>query len=148
MRRRGLRSAAPPRMEWDMMRGSFIAPLLLSTLIPAIPPAIAAAPSSANTAYDSYIRATETRLAAQHTSLRNFLAPVGCSTVSSEHAACIERVSVTSLSGAMLHHWRATEFLPAAKAVDLDRILREVGAYPRIFAPQVERASATRISPD
>lgn len=43
----------------------------------------------------------------------------------------------SNLPGAMLHHWRATAFAPGATAADLERVLRDVPAYPRFYAPQV-----------
>jgi hypothetical protein len=44
------------------------------------------------------------------------------------------------LPGAMLHHWRATAFAPGATAADFERVMRDFGGYPRVFAPQVLRA--------
>jgi hypothetical protein len=43
----------------------------------------------------------------------------------------------TELPGALLHHWRATAFVPGASALDLENLLKDVRAYPRLFAPQV-----------
>jgi hypothetical protein len=57
--------------------------------------------------------------------------------------AVIERLTPSTaadLPGAMLHHWRATAFVSAAKGADFDKLLRDFTGYPRIFAPQVIRA--------
>jgi hypothetical protein len=41
------------------------------------------------------------------------------------------------LSGALLHHWRGTTFVPGAKAADFEQLLRDFNAYPQYFSPQV-----------
>ena len=41
----------------------------------------------------------------------------------------------------MLHHWRATAFVPGATADDFSRLMRDFPAYPRIYAPQVLSAA-------
>jgi len=107
-------------------------------------PALAAPPPAANAAFEAYARNVETRLSAQHSSAQGFISPTACSSKS----ACIERIAVTNLPGALLHHWRATQFVPGAKAADMGRLLRDISRYPVIFAPQVERASETPSSSD
>jgi hypothetical protein len=42
--------------------------------------------------------------------------------------------------GAMLHDWRGTAFAPGATAADFERVLRDFGAYPQRFAPEVLQA--------
>ena len=42
-----------------------------------------------------------------------------------------------ALSGAMLHHWRGTAFVPGATPADFERLMRDFDAYPKYFAPQV-----------
>ena len=111
-------------------------------------PLVAAPPAAANAAFVEYAHSIETRLGAQHSTERNFLAPTGCRQTQSPVVPCIERVAFTPLPTALLHHWRATQFVPGTKAADLDRLLRDSGAYPNLFAPQVERARATLSSPD
>jgi hypothetical protein len=44
------------------------------------------------------------------------------------------------LSGALLHHWRGTAFVPGAKALDFEKLLRDFNAYPQHFSPQVLQA--------
>jgi hypothetical protein len=108
----------------------------------------AAPPASANAAFDAYIHTVESRLAVQHASPDRFVVlPSSASAQSLQGSPAIERIAIVQLSGALLHHWRATQFLPGAKAADLDRLLRNFPAYPALFAPQVERAQATPASP-
>jgi len=52
------------------------------------------------------------------------------------------------ISGALLHHWRATAFEPGGKEADFERILRDFDAYPQLFAPQVVRARVLRRNGD
>jgi hypothetical protein len=42
--------------------------------------------------------------------------------------------------GAMLHDWRGTAFAPGATAAEFEQVLRDLGAYPRRFAPEVLEA--------
>ncbi|HEY5056926.1 MAG TPA: hypothetical protein VII58_12255 [Acidobacteriaceae bacterium] len=109
--------------------------------------AAAAPPAAVNAAFDDYVRLLEARIAAQHSSTRNFLAPATLRPTPSQASPCIERIAVTGLPGALLHHWRATQFIPNARAADLDRLLRNFDDYPTLFAPQVERANGTPSSP-
>jgi hypothetical protein len=56
----------------------------------------------------------------------------------------IERVPPATgidLPGAMLHHWRGTAFAPGATAADFERLMKNFEAYPKVYAPQVEKAS-------
>jgi hypothetical protein len=45
-----------------------------------------------------------------------------------------------AVSGAMLHHWRGTAFVAGAKAADFERLMKNFGAYPQYFSPQVMQA--------
>jgi hypothetical protein len=131
-----------------MMRRSFVPVLLALLLVLAAHAAMAAPPAAAIAAFDDYVRLLEARMAAQHSSTRNFLAPATPGRTPQQQASpCIERIAITNLPGALLHHWRATQFVPSARAADLDRLLRNFNAYPTLFAPQVERANETPSSP-
>lgn len=44
------------------------------------------------------------------------------------------------VAGGMLHHWRGTAFAPGARAADFERVIRDIGRYPEIYAPQVVSA--------
>lgn len=100
----------------------------------------ASAPSSANAAFDTYVRTVEARIAAQHASADRFV--VLPPSAQRQQGPTIERIAVTQLPGAMLHHWRATQFVPGATAADLDNLLRNYSGYAALFAPQVEQAKA------
>jgi len=55
----------------------------------------------------------------------------------------IEKLSPSAngdFSGAMLHHWRGTAFVPGAKAADFERLMKDFNAYPQHFSPQVLQA--------
>jgi hypothetical protein len=103
---------------------------------------------AAVSAFNSYSRAVEARLAQQHRSPNAFLAPVASDPESAE--AClrhgeliIERLTPSTgagFAGAMLHHWRGTAFIPGAKASDFERLIRDVNSYPKHFSPQVLQA--------
>ena len=45
------------------------------------------------------------------------------------------------LGGALLHDWRGTAFAPGATAAGFERLMKDFGAYPKVFSPQVLQAS-------
>jgi hypothetical protein len=104
--------------------------------------------SDAASAFDSYRRAVEVRLVQQHQSTGNFLAPVSSDWKMSRQELrqgklIIEKLTPetgSEVSGALLHHWRATAFIQGGKAEDFERLLQDFDAYPRYFAPQVLQA--------
>jgi hypothetical protein len=51
-------------------------------------------------------------------------------------------------NGAMLHHWRATAFVPGAHAAEFERVMKDFNSYPQIYAPQVLHASIQNRQPD
>jgi hypothetical protein len=111
------------------------------------------APSAAAVStFDSCIQGVEARLARQHLSPDSFLAAYSDSEPESADRRLrrgepiIEKLTTSTtsgLSGAMLHQWRGTAFAPAAKSVDFERLLRDVGSYPQTFSPQVLQAWAS-----
>jgi hypothetical protein len=103
-------------------------------------PAAAEPSAAATAAYDAYVRAVEARLARQHAAADGFLA----GTLAMREIR-VERLTPTpgsDLPGAMLHHWRATAFVPGATAAVFERLLRNVADYPQLFAPEVLQATA------
>jgi len=86
-------------------------------------------------AFDSYTRQVESRLARQHRSPDAFLAPAG----PRAGELIVERLTppTPDLPGALLHHWRGTAFAPGAKATAFERLLRDVTSWPQYFSPQV-----------
>lgn len=98
---------------------------------------------AATAAFDSYISAVEARLAQQHRSPNTVVAPVDVDRLR-RGELIIERLTPSkeaNLPGAMLHHWRGTAFAPGATAVDFEKLLRDVSAYPAYYQPQVVKAS-------
>jgi hypothetical protein len=102
---------------------------------------------SAISAFNSYSRAVESRLALQHRSPNTFLAatafdPEDVKIRLRKGELIIEKLtpSDANLSGALLHHWRGTAFAPRAKAADFERLVRDVNSYPQHFSAQVLQA--------
>jgi len=109
--------------------------------------AAAEPPAAAVAAFNTYIGGVEGRLAQQHRAQRGFLAPV-TSTAQSEARLRQGELLVEKMTpagsedfhGAMLHDWRGTAFAAGAKAADFERLMKDFGAYPERFAPQVMQA--------
>jgi hypothetical protein len=102
--------------------------------------------SEATTFFNSYCMAVEYRLTRQHGSTNTFLAPVSPDGESRLRRGRFVTENLApsldaDLPGAMLHHWRATAFVPGARAADFERLLRDFNSYPQYFAPQVLRSS-------
>jgi hypothetical protein len=101
--------------------------------------------SAATTAFNTYTRSIESRLAEQHRSPANFL-----SVTSNPQALARLRSGEIILenltpdhaqtAGALLHHWRGTAFAPGATAADFERLLTNFNAYPVHFSPEVLQA--------
>jgi hypothetical protein len=99
---------------------------------------------AAERAFNSYIAQVESRLEQQHRSATGFLAKADSERVRRGEQV-IEQVppsTGTDLPGAMLHHWRGTAFAPGATVSDFERLMKDFGAYPKVYALQVE---STRI---
>jgi hypothetical protein len=114
----------------------------------ATPGRVQAGPTAtAVTDFNSYVRSVESGLAQQHQSRSAFLAPVApvhqSDTLLRRGEIIIEQRTPSGgliLKGALLHHWRATAFVPAATAGDFTKLLKNVDAYPTDFSPQVLQA--------
>jgi hypothetical protein len=120
-----------------------VAVLLTASFLFTAPRRAAADPSTAAvTGFNAYIAQFESRLARQHSSAEGFLAPFDATRVRSGEVV-VEQLTPASgatFPGAMLHHWRGTAFVPGARAVDLERLLRDYSRYPQVYAPQVVSA--------
>jgi hypothetical protein len=122
--------------------------LLILLSFVAAPCQVVAEPApAAVSAFNSYIRTVELRLAQQHRSQGGFLAPVASGPEGEARLRrgelIIEKLTPSTgaaFSGAMLHHWRGTAFAAGAKAADFERLMRDFNAYPRHFSPQVLQA--------
>lgn len=115
---------------------------------------VSAEPSrAAVAAFNAYSAGVERRLAEEHRTPDSFLAISGGDMQSRlrRGEVVIERLTPAADSefpGALLHDWRGSVFVPGAKAQDFERLMRDVGAYPRYFSPQVLRARAQRQDAD
>lgn len=104
------------------------------------------APSAAVSAFDRYVAGVDTRLVRQHGSGTGFLAPVAGAEVDQRlrrGELIVEKLTPAKgadLPGAMLYHWRGTAFAAGATAADFERLMRDFGAYPQRFAPQVTQS--------
>jgi hypothetical protein len=100
-------------------------------------------PAAAVAGFDAYVRAVESRVTVQHGSRDAFLVLVAADRLRRGELV-IEEVKPpggAALPGAMLHHWRGTAFAPGATAADFERLMRNFGAYPQHFSPQVVRTN-------
>lgn len=115
-------------------------------------PAAAEPTPAATSAFDSYIGNLEQRLATQHQAADGFLAPLFQSEARLRKGdLMIQELSPSGgqqLTGALLHDWRGTAFVPGAHASDFERLMKDFAAYPQHFAPQVLKASAAAQSAD
>ena len=103
--------------------------------------------ASATAAFNSYVGEVESRLAQQHQSQNAFLTPTALTPESDVRLRRGEFIfeQITSsageeVSGAMLHHWRATAFVAGATSADLTRLMKNFSGYPQRFSPQVLQA--------
>jgi hypothetical protein len=104
--------------------------------------AVAEPTPAAISAFNSYVAAVESRLANQHRSPTAFLAAdAGADQRLHRGDFVIEELAAPSIPGALLHHWRGTAFAPGATAAGFERLIRDFGAYPQNFAPQVVQAT-------
>src|SRR5271154_6487336 len=101
-------------------------------------------------AFNFYVSGIESRLGQQHRSAEAFLASGALAPQNERRlrggGLIVEELTPsggTALPGALLHHWRGTAFAPGATAADFDRLMKNFGAYPQYFSPQVLRAKAT-----
>jgi hypothetical protein len=106
----------------------------------------AAAEPSATAArqYDAYVAGVEQRIGREHRTAAGYGVDAGTEARLRRGEVAVEKMGPdATLPGAMLHHWRARAFVAGARAADVERVLRDVAAYPRVYAPEVERARAT-----
>lgn len=126
-------------------RPSRLIPALLAVLIIGAfaRPAEAEPTPAALSTFNGYIAALESRLVHQHTAASAFLAPAGTDQRLRQGDFIIDKLTpadTVTFSGAMLHHWRGTAFVPGAKAADFERLMEDFNAYPRVYAPEVVQA--------
>ena len=113
---------------------------------------------AAGSAFNAYAGAVEARLVRQHARPSSILASVSAADHQRLHRGepVIEQVTeplspqAPNLDppGGLLRHWRGTAFVPAARAADLEHLLRDYDAYPQRFAPQVHSAKVLALDND
>jgi hypothetical protein len=137
MRRRGSNS------QWIVMCGLLVC-AVDTRRVTAEPPAAAVA------AFDDYVSGVEARLAKQRGAADGFLAGTASGPQGEARLRAGELIvdkltpaGDSDLPGAMLHHWRGTAFVPGARAADFERLMKDFGGYPRVFAPEVMEARVT-----
>lgn len=104
----------------------------------------AEAPTQAAVAeFNDYVGRVETRLAGQHKSTKGFLAPVDRARLKNGEVVIEHLTPATTkeLPGALMQDWRGTAFVPGAKGEDFERVMRNFEAFPRIYSPEVLRAT-------
>lgn len=98
--------------------------------------------SGAVTAFGSYIGRLEAHLAVQNWAPEALLNPQDRARLR-RGELIVNRLTPSTgdeLSGALLHDWSGTAFVPGAKSEDFERIMKNYSAYPQVFSPQVQRA--------
>jgi hypothetical protein len=109
--------------------------------------ASADAPPATVSVFQAQVARVEARLSRQHASTSGFLAGVGQPAVDERlrrGEVVVEKLTLdAAVPGAMLHDWRGTAFVPGANAASFEHLLRDFGAYPKVYAPQVFAARVT-----
>ncbi len=115
--------------------------LLCSALLLLRAPHLFAQPSlTAVSTFNTYTHTVELRLAQHHRSADNFLALPGDPATRAQIRSgqlLLEQLTTPTTPDTLLHHWRATTFVPNATPADFERLLQNFSAYPQNFAPQI-----------
>ena len=121
--------------------------LILLLFVDAAASALAQPQPAAVSSFNAYIAALESRLARQHGAQSGFIATLDSGSQIAMRLrsgeSIVEKLTPSSgaeFPGAMLHHWRGTAFVAGAKATDFERLMRDFGAYPQHYSPQVMQA--------
>ena len=86
----------------------------------------------------------------KHKSTEDFLAPVDRARVKNGDVV-IEHLTpenTKELPGALMQDWRGTAFVPGAKGEDFERVMRNFAVFPRIYTPEVLRATVRTLGPN
>lgn len=134
----------PGRRQWTAGK-RFLIPLLV--LWAGAPRMWAEAPAAAVSAFNAYVSRVEARLAEEHSSGGTFLVSAGSDAAMDARLrrgeTVIEKLTPKKDAdppGGMLHDWRGTAFVRGATAADFERLMKDFGAYPQRYAPQVVQA--------
>lgn len=112
-------------------------------------PLLAGPAPAAGKAFDDYAREVEQRLATEHQTASTFLAVEQDGEQGRLRGGemIVERLTPSvEIPDAMLHDWRGAAFVPGATAAEFERVMRDVDAYPKTFAPEVLRGRAISVS--
>jgi hypothetical protein len=117
-------------------------------ILVAAPVCLSADPSpDAISEFNSYVTSVESRLAGQHASQDTFLASLASDPQSETRLRrgelIVDKLTPSTppvSSGALLHHWRGTAFVPGATAADFLRLTQDFNDYPKYFAPEILQA--------
>lgn len=95
--------------------------------------------------FNLYVVGLESRLAQQHQSQDAFFSSGSTQNLLRLRSGelIVERLTPSEdavFSGAMLHHWRGSAFVPGAKVADFERLMKDINSYPQHFPPQVLQA--------
>ena len=132
------------KRRFSTRRSAAFASCILLLLLDGAACLSAEGPSQAATsAYDAYCQQVEARLARQHQSQTVFIAPPA--SPGDDEARLhrgefiIEQLTPPNaeVGGALIHHWRATAFVPGATASDFLNLMQDYNSYPQRFSPQV-----------
>jgi hypothetical protein len=122
--------------------------LLCAALVLLRSPHLFAQPSpTATAAFNIYARTVESRLARQHSSPDLFLTLPADRAHLRSGQLLIEKLTTPTTTDALLHHWRATAFVPNASPADFERLLQNFSAYPQNFAPQIVSSTVLSRTP-
>ncbi|MFC5864119.1 hypothetical protein ACFPT7_17565 [Acidicapsa dinghuensis] len=105
----------------------------------------------ANTAFDEYAQQVEGRLVIEHRAATTFLVVnTGDEEARLRHGEMVvERLTPSKeIPDAMLNDWRGTAFVSGATVADFERVMRDLDAYTKTFAPEVLRSQMLSASGD
>ena len=94
---------------------------------------------AAVSAFNAYVGKVEAGLAQQHQSPAGFLVAQNEQLLRQGQLVIepVTPVTGSALPGALLHDWRGTAFIPGASGAEFERLMKNIGAYPTYYAPQV-----------
>jgi len=123
--------------------------LLCAAAIPAGLACLANVPTpEAAAGFNRYVAGVDARLAREHQGPGAFLATAAFDSPNEMRLRrggfVLEELTPSPglpLPGALLHDWRGTAFVPGATTAEFEQLMRDFGAWPQRFAPQVVDAT-------
>ncbi|HEV2577270.1 MAG TPA: hypothetical protein VGU25_08665 [Acidobacteriaceae bacterium] len=113
------------------------------------PRILAEASPTALAAFNTYAGHVESGLAQRHHTPETFLElnPTQRARLRSGELLIENLTPASQPSDALIHHWRATAFVPNATPADFERLLRDFSAYPHNFAPEILSSTVLTSTP-